>query len=91
MLDLVPTNSFLDKSEPFDDSERCKNVLTGYLLRLSPSTAQPLLLELQKHSSAKSSSKNLTLTMRKAWRKRYYTLRADNCLYWYKKPTVSIV
>lgn len=97
MLDLVPTNEFLRaKRYSRASNKRFEPTVAGFLVRLSPSTAQPLLVELQQqmaHSAAGVSSAQraarLTEVMRRAWRRRYFVLRNDNRLYWYRTPSVS--
>lgn len=66
-------------------------------MRLSPSTAQPLLVELQERmtrqqagASQQQRAAELNKVMRLAWRQRYFVLRNDNCLYWYKSPQDTI-
>ena len=98
MLDLVPTNGFLRMSKYSRASNKhYEPTVTGYLLRLSPSTAQPLLIELQERManvtgvSSQQRANKVNEVMRLAWRQRYYVLRSDNCLYWYRSPTVSVL
>ena len=96
VLDLVPTNDFLRMSKYAKGAnKRFEATVTGYLMRLSSSTAQPLLVELQEQIaqvtgvSSQQRAARLNEVMRLAWRRRYFVLRSDNCLYWYARPTVS--
>lgn len=96
VLDLVPTNDFLRMSKyNRAANNRYEPSVTGYLMRLSPSTAQPMLFELQEKLSrspgvsSQQRGAELNQVMRLVWRRRYFVLRSDNCLYWYKSPTVS--
>lgn len=98
MLDLVPTNDFLRMSKyNVNSNKRYEPIVTGFLMRLSPTTAQPLLVDLQEKMaevgagvSVQQRSQKLNEVMRRAWRQRYFVLRNDNCLYWYRTAAVSI-